>query len=353
MRARGVFQPPRTPPHERTNQTKKPLRICDPLSLAAIAFVPRPRARRGGVTMSPHHSGRLAPPRRNRENPSFSAALLDAIYHSLDADGSLPASPADAEGSPVPGRRRRPSQCNNLSPSASSVRSPRLQKTPRPCRVRPDPQPSLLLPPPQPPPPMPESTGDVAEKKRGRRKNKNGAKSAPFACLLNALLCNRRSARSAEPTTPRALAVAPAAVAVTAAEPASARSILSSRASRRQPAATGGILTPARRAVRFSPVAVVVDDGEHGCRDAGVARLRGAEREVAAAQESAAEAERRVEELLRALGVAEESERAKESSESSSDLFELESLPAFDDAELPRPRAAAGLVLARPRPRVC
>ncbi|BAH91895.1 protein BIG GRAIN 1-like A [Oryza sativa Japonica Group] len=303
--------------------------------------------------MSPHHSGRLAPPRRNRENPSFSAALLDAIYHSLDADGSLPASPADAEGSPVPGRRRRPSQCNNLSPSASSVRSPRLQKTPRPCRVRPDPQPSLLLPPPQPPPPMPESTGDVAEKKRGRRKNKNGAKSAPFACLLNALLCNRRSARSAEPTTPRALAVAPAAVAVTAAEPASARSILSSRASRRQPAATGGILTPARRAVRFSPVAVVVDDGEHGCRDAGVARLRGAEREVAAAQESAAEAERRVEELLRALGVAEESERAKESSESSSDLFELESLPAFDDAELPRPRAAAGLVLARPRPRVC
>jgi hypothetical protein len=200
---------------------------------------------------------------------------------------------------------------------------------------------------------MPESTGDVAEKKRGRRKNKNGAKSAPFACLLNALLCNRRSARSAEPTTPRALAVAPAAVAVTAAEPASARSILSSRASRRQSAATGGILTPARRAVRFSPVAVVVDDGEHGCRDAGVARLRGAEREVAAAQESAAEAERRVEELLRALGVAEESERAKESSESSSDLFELESLPAFDDAELPRPRAAAGLVLARPRPRVC
>lgn len=302
--------------------------------------------------MSPHHSGRLAPPRRNRENPSFSAALLDAIYHSLDADGSLPASPADAEGSPVPGRRRRPSQCNNLSPSASSVRSPRLQKTPRPCRVRPDPQPSLLLPPPQPPPPMPESTGDVAEKKRGRRKNKNGAKSAPFACLLNALLCNRRSARSAEPTTPRALAVAPAAVAVTAAEPASARSILSSRASRRQSAATGGILTPARRAVRFSPVAVVVDDGEHGCRTpGGEAARRG--REVAAAQESAAEAERRVEELLRALGVAEESERAKESSESSSDLFELESLPAFDDAELPRPRAAAGLVLARPRPRVC
>uniref|UniRef100_A0A0E0K5V5 Uncharacterized protein n=1 Tax=Oryza punctata TaxID=4537 RepID=A0A0E0K5V5_ORYPU len=294
--------------------------------------------------MSPHHSGRLAPPRRNRENPSFSAALLDAIYHSLDTDGSLPASPA--EGSPaVPGRRRRPSQ-GNLSPSVSSVRSPRLQKTPRPCRVRPDPQPSLLLPPP-PPPPMPESTGDGAEKKRGKRKNKNGAKSAPFACLLNALLCNRRSARSDEPTTPRALAVA-----VTA-EPASARSILSSRASRRQSAATGGILTPARRAVRFSPVAVVVDDGEHGCRDAGVARLRGAEREVAAAQESAAEAERRVEELLRALGVAEESERAKESSESSSDLFELESLPAFDDAELPRPRAAAGLVLARPRPRVC
>ncbi|KAF0931223.1 hypothetical protein E2562_002572 [Oryza meyeriana var. granulata] len=293
--------------------------------------------------MSPHHSGRLAPPRcHNRENPSFSAVLLDAIYHSLDADGSVPASPP-AEGSPVPARRR-PSQ-GNLSPPASSVRSPRLQKTPRPCRVRPDPQPSLLLPP---PPPLPESTRDGAEKKRSRKKNKKGTKSAPFACLLNALLCNRKSAKSAEPTTPRALAVAQA---VTA-EPASARSILSSRASRRQSAATGGILIPARRAVRFSPVAVVVDDDDHGCREAGVARLRGVEVEVAAAQESAAEAERRVEELLRALGVAEENERAKESSESSSDLFELESLPAFDDAELPRPRATSGIVLARPRPRV-
>uniref|UniRef100_J3LHL7 Uncharacterized protein n=1 Tax=Oryza brachyantha TaxID=4533 RepID=J3LHL7_ORYBR len=294
--------------------------------------------------MSPQHSDadRVAPPRRNRENPSFSAALLAAIYHSLDADGSLPAS-SPAEGSPVTGRHR-PSQ-GNLSPSVSSVRSPRLQKTARPCRVRPDPQPSLLLPPPS---LLPESTGDGAEKKRSRRKNKKGTKSAPFACLLNALLCNRRSAKSAEPTTPRAVAMAPP---VVTAEPPSARSILSSRASRRQSAATGGTLTPARRAVRFSPVAVVVDDDEHGCREAGVARLRGEEMEVAAAQESAAEAERRVEELLRALGVAEENERAKDSSESSSDLFELKSFPAFDDAELPR-RANASLVLARPRPRV-
>lgn len=95
--------------------------------------------------------------------------------------------------------------------------------------------------------------------------------------------------------------------------------------------------------MRFSPVAVVVDK-EHG-REAGSARLRDADME-------AAEAERRVEELLRALGMAEEKERAKESSESSSDLFELESLAALDDTELPRPRAAAGVGLARPRPRV-
>uniref|UniRef100_A0A0D9VLR0 Uncharacterized protein n=1 Tax=Leersia perrieri TaxID=77586 RepID=A0A0D9VLR0_9ORYZ len=283
--------------------------------------------------MSPHHSGRLAPPRRHRENPSFSAALLDAIYHSLDADGSVPppTSPPPSS-SPVTARlRRRPSQHGDLSPSAvSSSRSPRLQRTPRPCRVRPD----------QPPQPPPPTTMESTEKKK-RRKEK------PFTCILNALLCNRRSA---EPTT------TPRAVVAAAPEPASARSILSSRASRRQSAATGGIMTPARRAVRFSPVAIVVDDdddGERGwCREAGVARVRGAEME----------AERRVEELLRALGVAEaaESERAKESSESSSDLFELDSLPpAFDaaaDAELPRARATGGrggLVLARPRPRVC
>ncbi|KAL5211916.1 hypothetical protein ABZP36_022763 [Zizania latifolia] len=286
--------------------------------------------------MSPQHSVRPPQPRL-REKPSFSAALLDAIYHSLDAEGSVPVSPP--EGSPVTGRRH--SSQGNLSPSVYTVRSPRLQKAPRPCRVQPDPQPPLLL-----PPPLPESTADSAKKKRSRKTSKK-TKSAPFACLLNAILCNRRSAKSVEPTTPRALAVAPA---VTA-EPASARSILSSRASRRQSAVTGGILTPARRAVRFSPVAVVVDD-EHGCRDAGVTKLRGAEMEMAAAQESAAEAERRVEELLRALGVGEENERAKESSESSSDLFELESLPKFDDAELPRPRAAPGLALARPRARV-
>ena len=36
-------------------------------------------------------------------------------------------------------------------------------------------------------------------------------------------------------------------------------------------------------------LAVVVDDGEHRCRDAGVARLRGAEMDVAAVQESVAE----------------------------------------------------------------
>jgi hypothetical protein len=99
-------------------------------------------------------------------------------------------------------------------------------------------------------------------------------------------------------------------------------------------AATGVILTPARRAVRFSPVATVVDD-EHGHGVVGTAPtgLRDAGAEMARAKESAAEAERKVEELLRALGVADELERAKESSESSSDLFELEGLPAFQDRD--------------------
>ncbi|XP_062221348.1 protein BIG GRAIN 1-like B [Phragmites australis] len=303
--------------------------------------------------MSPHDSIQPPPPRPNRgHQPSFSAALLDAIYHSLEADADAdadarastdatrrtPASPA--QRTPV-SIRHRPTP--TLSPSVSSVRSPRLQRPPRPCRVRPDPQPNLLL---LTPPPPHGSTGDRGEKKRNRKNKKTKTKVAPFACLLNALLCNRKSARSVD-NTPRATAAA-----VAAPEPASARSILSSRASRRASAATGGILTPARRAVRFSPVALVVDD-EHGRGIGTATRLRDVEMEVASVKESAAEAEKRVEELLRALGVAGERERAKESSESSSDLFELESLPpAFEDTELPRPRAAAGAGLARPRLRV-
>nr|AGT16672.1 conserved hypothetical protein [Saccharum hybrid cultivar R570] len=324
--------------------------------------------------MPSHDDGaRVPPPRPSRgHQPSFSAALLDAIYHSLEDDAEArsstearrtrtrtpSSSSSPARQTPLPSRRRpTPEQ----SPSRSSARSPRLQRTPRPWRVRPDPQPnpnsSLLLPPPLPPPhPHEPSTGDRraadAEKTRSRRKSKRTtAKAAPFACLLNALLCNRRPVRARSVDhTPRATAAAP--------EPASARSILSSRASRMESAATGVILTPARRAVRFSPVATVVDD-EHGHGVVGTAPtgLRDAGAEMARAKESAAEAERKVEELLRTLGVADELERAKESSESSSDLFELEGLPAFQDrdTEMPRYRTAAGDgagLLARPRPRV-
>ncbi|RLM79678.1 protein BIG GRAIN 1-like B [Panicum miliaceum] len=310
----------------------------------------------------PHESARAPPARPNRgHQPSFSAALLDAIYQSLEADADArsstetrPAPASPAQRTPGSSRHHRPTAAVS-SPARSSVRSPRLQRPPRPCRVRPDPQPNSILLPPPPLPPPHELTGDRAEKKRRRsRKSKRTSKTktAPFACLLNALLCNRRPARSRSVEhTPRATAAAFAA----APEPASARSILSSRASRRESAATGGVLTPARRAVRFSPVAVVVDDERGGGAVGTATRLRdAAEMETTVqAKESAAEAERRVEELLRALGVAEERERAKESSESSSDLFELEGLPAFEDAEPPRPRASAGAgLLARPRPRV-
>ncbi|CAL4967265.1 unnamed protein product [Urochloa decumbens] len=316
----------------------------------------------------PHESARApAPPARpNRgHQPSFSAALLDAIYHSLEADADAdarsstetrPAPASPPQRTPASSRHHRAASASATSassPSRPSVRSPRLQRPPRPCRVRPDPlHNSLLLPPPPPPLPHEPPTGCRAaeKKKRSSRKSKKKAKVAPFACLLNALLCNRRPATAADGHTPRATAVA---------EPASARSILPSRASRRESAAAGGVLTPARRAVRFSPVAVVVggDDRDGGGAQVGTAtRLRDAAAGVEAeAKESAAEAERRVEELLRALGVAEERERAKESSESSSDLFELESLPAaFEDTDQPpRPRASAGAaLLARPRARV-
>ncbi|GJM87023.1 hypothetical protein PR202_ga02934 [Eleusine coracana subsp. coracana] len=316
--------------------------------------------------MSPHGSARIVPPPRltRGHQPSFSAALLDAIYHSLEADAAAAAPASPAQRTPVSSRHRPTTPSLSRSGScSSSTRSPRLQRPPRPCRVRPDPQPpnnSLLLLPPPPPPPHepatgcyrpPEKTKTTCRKKSRNRKTKV----APLACIMNALLCNRSSAKtsSSAPTTPRA---APPAPALALEPPASARSILSSRASRRESAAAaagGGILTPARRAVRFSPVAVVVDDG-HG---RGVARLRDA---VADGKESAAEAERRVEELLRALGVAEERERAKESSESSSDLFELDGFPpaVVEDGEQLPPRVrvrsavAGGAGMERPRPRV-
>ncbi|AQK75362.1 hypothetical protein ZEAMMB73_Zm00001d018256 [Zea mays] len=323
--------------------------------------------------MPPHDGARAPPPRPSRgHQPSFSAALLDAIYHSLEADAEARTStearrtrtPASSPAQ-LPSRRRpTPELSPSPSPSRSSVRSPRLQRAPRPCRVRPDPQPnssgSLLLPPPLPPHPHehePSSTGHrrVADAERKRGRGRKSKRTAPFACLLNALLCNRRPARPVD-RTPRATATPTPTPATAAPEPASARSILSSRASRsrRESAAAGGVLAPARRAVRFSPVATVVGDGHgHGAGSVGTATtgLR--------AKESAAEAERRVEELLRALGVADERERAKESTESSSDLFELDSLPAFQDrgTDLPRSRTVAdgddgaGL-LARPRPRV-
>ncbi|GJN22445.1 hypothetical protein PR202_gb10005 [Eleusine coracana subsp. coracana] len=309
--------------------------------------------------MSPHGSARIVPPPRlNRgHQPSFSAALLDAIYHSLEADAAAASSPA--QRTPVSSRYRptTPSLSRSGSCSSSSTRSPRMQRPPRPCRVRPDPQPSPLEPstgcyrP-------PEKTKTTCRKKS--RKTKTKTKVAPLACIMNALLCNRSSAKtsSSAPTTPRA---APPAPALAQEPPASARSILSSRALRQESAAaaaSGGILTPARRAVRFAPVAVVVDD-EHGRGVATATRLREVEA-AADGKESAAEAERRVEELLRALGVAEERERAKESSESSSDLFELDGFPpaAVEDGEQVPPRVrvraagAGGAGMERPRPRV-
>lgn len=105
--------------------------------------------------------------------------------------------------------------------------------------------------------------------------------------------------------------------------------------------------------MRFSPaVEVVVDEEEHGHGARTTGRLRDASGSGTESS-AAADAERRVEELLRALSVAEERERAKESSESSSDLFELESLPsALADTELPRTTVAAAAGLAPPRRRV-
>nr|XP_020156068.3 protein BIG GRAIN 1-like A [Aegilops tauschii subsp. strangulata] len=332
-----------------------------PLALIAICLPPvhrtLHRARAGRpATMSPRRcAGRVPPPSREREHhPSFSAALLDAIYHSLDADACAPAgelrranvSPSEMP-SPPPSRHRRPSTAS--SPSVSSARSPRPPKPPRPCRVLPHPQATSLLLPPPPPISMPAPAA-VESKENRKIRRKKRSKSAAFACLLNALLCNRKPQARSSSVDATAMRALPPTV---AAEPASARSILSSRASRRDSAAAaGGFLTPGRRAVRFSPaVEVVVDEEEHGHGARTTGRLRDASGSGTESS-AAADAERRVEELLRALSVAEERERAKESSESSSDLFELESLPpAIADTELARTTvAAAGL--APPRRRV-
>uniref|UniRef100_A0ACD5ZCL8 Uncharacterized protein n=1 Tax=Avena sativa TaxID=4498 RepID=A0ACD5ZCL8_AVESA len=311
--------------------------------------------------MSPRHGDRTPPPRRDREHhPSFSAALLDAIYHSLDADADADlrranVSPEEMLPPPPPPPACRIRRSTASSSSASSARSsPRSQKPPRPCRVRPHPQPPPLLLPPPPPPLLP---GDGNYEKRAR-KNKRRTRSAPFACILNALLCNRKPPANSSLVDAAATRAPLPAI---RAEPASARSILSSRASRRESAASapGGFLqTPGRRAVRFSPAVEIVGDDEHGCHSSRatpsirLCDVSGSGTEVAAVpRESSAEAERRVEELLRALGAAEDRERAKESSESSSDLFELDSLPVALDAGigLPRTRPAD---LAPPRPRV-
>jgi len=187
-----------------------------------------PRARlqtAAAAVMSPPHDSARAPPARpsRGHQPSFSAALLDAIYQSLEADAEArsstetrPAPASPAQRTPGSSRHHRTTAAVS-SPARSSVRSPRLQRPPRPCRVRPDPQPNPIL-----LPPAHELTGERAEKKKTRR--------------------NRKSKRKT---------------------------------------------------------------------------------------------------------------KAKESSESSSDLFELESLPAFEDAEPPRPRASAGAgLLTRPRPRL-
>uniref|UniRef100_A0ACD5ZHU0 Uncharacterized protein n=1 Tax=Avena sativa TaxID=4498 RepID=A0ACD5ZHU0_AVESA len=214
--------------------------------------------------MSPRHSDRVPPPRRDREHhPSFSAALLDAIYHSLDVDADADADLRRANVSPEemptppPCRQRRSTASSSSASSARS--SPRSQKPPRPCRVRPHPQPPPLLLPPPPPPLLPV---DGKYEKRARR-NKRRARSAPFACLLNALLCNRKPpANSSSVDAAATRAPLPA----IRAEPASARSILSSRASRRESAASaprGFLQTPGRRAVRFSPAVEIVGDEEH------------------------------------------------------------------------------------------
>ncbi|KQK01646.1 protein BIG GRAIN 1 [Brachypodium distachyon] len=321
-------------------------------------------------------SGRLTPPppRRDREHhPSFSAALLDAIYHSLDADAhaaaprtptdhhrragvASPSSPrASSSQRPHPGcpaTTRRRYSSSTASSSSPSARSPR-----RPCRVRPDPLPPSLLLSPIPPPPEEKQRNCRKKKKKKKKKTKKKSKSsARFLSCLNALLCNRKPPVAEHPTAAAARAEKPDPAAEPMAEiPASARSILSSRASWRESAAVGGQMTPARRAVRFSPV-VVADEERRREREA-----------CRTGRTATAEAERRVEELLRALGAGaaeemRERERAKESSESSSDLFELESFAAaafgFDDdddsemAPRTRARAASAAGLAPPRPRV-
>ncbi|XP_073010911.1 protein BIG GRAIN 1-like [Typha latifolia] len=270
------------------------------------------------------------PPPLVRQCPSFSASLLDAIYRSLDADAgmtdrdggaadpplslslSLPSpsyTPRKSHAVTTPRAISTSSDASSFGFSSSDGGDPSRNRLNRiRVRIRPDQHPPTPVSTPLPD----ETTKKKKKEKETKKKTKtrsirtrlydlkkgpapsSSSTSAPLACLLKAIFSSAGHLKRGKATT----SPAP--------EPAcsSARSCLSSKQKPPTPAA-------AKRSVRFSPVNILVGEDSRPC---GQRCLDGADTDP---PPSAAEKEVAL------------------SSDSSSDLFELENLTAIGWDELP------------------
>ncbi|KAJ4754234.1 SKI/DACH domain protein [Rhynchospora pubera] len=252
----------------------------------------------------------LSPPRLAREHASFSAALLDAIYRSIDTSpdkrtGSKNSSPdisrvppaefwrdpraASADPNSQMAPQKYPSTPRYLTSSTSST--PR-RRPPRKNRVLPDPCPPSL-------PNIPRIEEDVVESGPKSDKKKGKKKRSIMHFLKSFFSIKRDKKTKQRPAQPPQLM---AASADTVDHPigSSARSCMSSRRKSEGP----------KRSVRFAPVSVIVDEE---CKPCGHKRVYDGA------------VERRVEELIKVLKV-EERGRKKGSSGSGSEMSELDSL---------------------------
>lgn len=293
------------------------------------------------------------PPRRGRNNPSFSSSLLDAIYRSIDeSDGGGGGPPRDhRKGGPDPcfsssaAAARKKKSADELkwttaavirrgswdysrglvtptssssdsssyggfssssdAESAASYYSAGVNPA-RSDRILADPE----------VPPEKKKNGSFRSRlrdlRKGRAPTSPGARLASFLNTLFAAAGNPKKPKISAPPLPES--------ACTSASSYS-RSCLSKTPT------TGGRRTPSvaveggKRSVRFCPVSVIVGEDSRPCGhkclyDSNLAAVAGPPPGVA----------RRVEELLRGL---EEDEEEEAMSDSSSDLFELENLTAI------------------------
>ncbi|KAF3326582.1 hypothetical protein FCM35_KLT08212 [Carex littledalei] len=254
----------------------------------------------------------LSPPRLAREHASFSAALLDAIYRSVDTSpGKHPDSknsspdisrvpPAEFWREP---RAALPDHKSQTAPQKypstpryliSSTTSTPRHRPDRTNRVRPDPS----LPSAPSPPPNEEAEFQL----RSKNDKKKGKKKRSIMRLLKSLFSLKRDKKAnSQLAQPQQLAEASTEII----EPigSSARPCMSSRKKSEGP----------KRSVRFAPVSVMVDEE---CKPCGHKR----------AYDGAVE--KRVEELIKALKVEDRGRRKGSKGSNGSGGSEFDSLVA-------------------------